>query len=454
MAVVIVGMLDEREEALKVIKEQIEGRGHRTLLTDITVGTGALVPSLKADVTSAELLALAKGAETLDVDARQTALMAEGLKRKVLALSDAGELDGIIAITGMTGALISLEAMKALPFGVPKLLITSSASMPAHAEQYAEYLAYGDITVMHAMIDTVGMNSLVRTLAVNGANAVSGMVEGRHLQTQEKKLSAAITEFGFCEKGAHFIRRILEEHYEVVSFHSNGLGDQAAVGLVRKGYFAAFVDLVPGAFSEYLLGGNRASGPDRLDIAADEPIPYILCPGGFDMISCGPLERREKRDPLWVGRRLGERKLHVQDAFRVQARTSTEEMGQIALAVSERLNRYILKERVKVVIPLGGFSVLSTRGGELYDPEADLAFTESVKSRLDHEIEVIEVATDINSPEFSEVVMAAVSKSLSALREGATGWDRSKFPRKECRRGEQPDESKAITSIPAGESHR
>ncbi|HUJ69272.1 MAG TPA: Tm-1-like ATP-binding domain-containing protein [Syntrophorhabdales bacterium] len=416
MAVVIVGMLDEREEALKVIKEQIEKRGHRTLLADITVGTGALVPSLKADVTSGELLELAKVSGALGADALGTALMAEGLKRKVMALSESGELEGIIAITGMTGALISLEAMKALPFGVPKLLITSSASMPAHAEQYAGYLAFGDITVMHAMIDTVGMNSLVRTLAINGANAVSGMVEGRHLQTPEKRLSAAITEFGFCEKGAHFIRRILEEEYEVVSIHSNGLGDQAAVGLVRQGYFAAFVDLVPGAYSEYLLGGNRASGPDRLDIAADQPIPYILCPGGFDMISCGPLERREKGDPLWVSRRLGERKLHVQDAFRVQARTSIEEMRQIASAVSERLNRYILKARVKVVIPLRGFSVLSAAGGELYDPEADLAFTESLKKQLDPEIEVIEVAIDINSPEFADVVTGAVSKCLSALR--------------------------------------
>ncbi|MGD0658453.1 MAG: Tm-1-like ATP-binding domain-containing protein [Syntrophorhabdales bacterium] len=418
MAVAIVGMLDEREEALKVIKDEIEKRGHRALLMDITVGTGALVPFLTADVTSGELLGLAKGAKVSDAGKKETAasLMAEGLKRKVLALHESGELEGMIAITGMTGALISLEAMKALPFGVPKLLITSSAAMPAHAEQYAEYLAFGDITVMHAMIDTVGMNGLVRTLATNGANAISGMVEGRRLQVPEKRLSAAVTEFGFCEKGATFVRRLLEDEYEVVSFHSNGLGDQAAVGLVRQGYFAAFVDLVPGAYSEYLLGGNRASGPDRLDIAADQPIPYILCPGGFDMVSCGPLERRDKGDPLWVSRKLGERKLHVQDAFRVQARTSMEEMRQIATAVSERLNQYILKTRVKVLIPLEGFSALSVAGGELYDPAADRAFTESFKGQLDPEIEVIEVATDINSPEFARIVAGAVSKALSALR--------------------------------------
>ena len=109
---------------------------------------------------------------------------------------------------------------------------------------------------------------------------------------------------------------------------TTGLGDQAAVGLVRH-CFAAFVDLAPGAYSEHLLGGNRASGPDRFDIAADQPIPYILCPGGFDMVSCGLFSRGGTRaHPLRVFRKLGERKLHVQDAFRVQARTSMEEMSR------------------------------------------------------------------------------------------------------------------------------
>jgi len=136
------------------------------------------------------------------------------------------------------------------------------------------------------------------------------------------------------------------------------------------------------------------------------------------MISCGPLERKDKGDALWVSRSLAERKLHVQDALRVQARTSVEEMEQTAAAVAERLNRYILKARVKVVIPLKGFSSVSVAGGELYDPTADQTFIETLKERLDQEIEVIEVATDINSREFAKVVAGALSKALSAVREG------------------------------------
>jgi uncharacterized protein (UPF0261 family) len=332
MAVVIVGMLDEREEALRTIKERVEERGHRTLLIDISVGTGAIMPSLKADVSWQEVAGLADGAGGQGSGEEETAVarMAVGLTKKVAALHESHELEGIVAITGMTGALITLAAMKALPYGVPKLLITSSTAMPAHASQFAEYLAVKDITVMHAVVDTVGMNSFVRVLAVNGANAISGMVETGRPPEETQKPSVAITEFGFCDRGAHFVRQILEETFEAVSFHSNGMGDQAAKELVRQGHFAAFIDLVPGAYSEYLLGGNRASAPDRLDIAADQPIPYVFCPGGFDMISCGPLERRDKGDPLWVSRNLGARKLHIQDAMRVQARTTVDEMVQLA----------------------------------------------------------------------------------------------------------------------------
>ena len=109
---------------------------------------------------------------------KATSLMAEGLTKKVLELHQAGELKGMIAIAGMTGTFLSLTAMKALPFGVPKLLISSVAAMPAYANRLAEYFGLRDITVMHTVVDTVGLNPLVRTLAVNGANAICGMVEG------------------------------------------------------------------------------------------------------------------------------------------------------------------------------------------------------------------------------------------------------------------------------------
>jgi uncharacterized protein (UPF0261 family) len=422
MSIAIIGMLDEREEALSFIKSQIELRGHQTLLMDISIGTGAIAPSLKADISCGELSKLgggpADGVAQILPDQRDKAIsiMAKGLTEKISVLQATGALQGIIAISGMTGALIALPAMKATPFGFPKVLISSAVALPIHAAQFADYFALRDITVMHAVVDTVGMNALVRKLALNGANAISGMAEGTEAFTQESKPSIAITEFGFCEKGAHFIRELLKKDFELVSFHAQGLGDRAAMELIPQGPFQAFIDLVPGAFSEYLFGGNRGtSGPDRLDIAAKLPIPYILCPGGFDIISCGPIERRDRDDALWTSRKLADRKLFIQEHPRVQARLSAEEMGTVASAAAEKLNCYDKKSRVKVMIPKRGFSSLSVDGGPLCDPASDAVFTAVLKKCLDHEIQIIEVDTDINSREFAKVVVDTLLKIMEFL---------------------------------------
>ena len=416
MAIVIVGMLDEREEALRLIRDRIRQRGHETCLIDISVGSGAIVPTLECEVTPGQLSDLAEGSAGLAVsrgDSTNT-VATEGLKAKVRDMQARGEVQGIIAITGMTGALISLPAMMELPFGIPKILISGATTQPVHAAKFGDYFARRDITVMHTVVDTVGMNPLVRSLALNGADAVSGMVEGGRTSLEGGRPSVAVTEFGYVDKGAHYLREILEEQFDVVSIHAMGMGDRAALDLVPQGVFEAFVDLMPGSFSEHVLGGNRDAGPDRLDVAADLSIPYIFCPGGFDMISCGPPERRDSNDPLWTSRRLAERKLYVQPP-RVQARTSPEEMEETALAVAERLNRYQNKARVKAVVPLRGLSSLSAEGGSLNDPAADAAFASSLRRHLDPEIEIVEVDTDINNPVFARAVADALSRALRGV---------------------------------------
>jgi uncharacterized protein (UPF0261 family) len=422
MSIVIVGMLDEREEALKIIKEQIEKRRYKTILIDVSIGTGALASSLKADVTCEEIAQ--RGGGTIErikgmlakEREKATSIMAEGLAKKVTELYQAGELHGLIAIAGMTGTFISLTAMKSLPFGVPKLLISSVTAMPAYANRLADYFGVRDITVMHSVVDTVGLNPLIRTLAINGANAISGMVEGRETFKMEEKPSIALTEFGFCDKGAHYVRELLEKDYDLISFHATGLGDRAAVDLVSQGFFEAFIDLVPASFSEYLFGGNRAAGPNRLDAALRTSIPYILAPCGFDMISCGPIERKDKGDPLWVSRRLGERKLLIQDAMRVQARTSVEEMETIAKSVAEKLNQYGNKKLVKFVIPKKGFSSLSVEGGALYDPVADQAFINKLRKHLNPGIDIVEVDANINTPEFARAIVEALKESFKSIK--------------------------------------
>jgi uncharacterized protein (UPF0261 family) len=418
MSIAVCGMLDEREEGLRTIKEQIEQRGHKTILIDFSIGTGGIETSLKADITCDELaraggMGIDEIRETLAKEREKaTSAMAQGLAKKVLELYQAGELKGIIAVGGMTGTFMSITAMKALPFGVPKLLISSVTAMPAYASRLAEFFSVRDITVMHSVVDTVGLNPLVRSLMVNGAGAICGMVEKYEPPQKEAKPSIAITEFGFCDKGAHYVRELLENDYNFVSFHAQGLGDKAVEDLVGQGLFEGFVDLVPANLGEYLLGGNRAAGPDRLEAAGRVGIPYILSPCGFDMISCGPLERKDKGDPLWTSRKLAERKMLVQDAMRVQARTNAEEVQTIARAVAEKLNKHRNKKLVKFVIPTRGFSSLSVESGALYDPDTDSAFIDELRKSLDPEIQIIEVDTHINTPEFARAVADALGESF------------------------------------------
>lgn len=419
MAIAVVGMIDEREEILSLIKKRIERQGQKALLIDITIGTGAIKPSIKADIDYSKISLLGGGpsegvAKYLPARREKAiSIMAKGLQEKIMALHMRGELDGILAVTGLTGAMISLPAMKELPFGIPKIIMSSAMALPVHADKYAEFVCVKDITVMHAVVDTVGMNALVRKLAINGADAISGMVGGSEDAELREKPSIAITEFGFTDQGAHYIRELMENEYELVSFHANGVGDLAAMEIIPQGSFAAFIDLVPGAFSEYLLGGNRNnSGPDRMDIASELSIPYILCPGGFDIISCGPVERKDSGDPLWEKRKLAERKLYIQEHPRAHARMNGEELEYVAMSVAERLNRYKNKERVKVIIPMRGFSSLSIKGGPMYEPETDKVFGKALKKSLDPEIEIIEVDSDINSRELATAVVNTLANII------------------------------------------
>jgi uncharacterized protein (UPF0261 family) len=422
MPIAIVGMLDEREEALRILKERIEERGQRTILIDISMGVGGIRPTLQADIGNENVARAGGGsmASVREMLARErqkaTATMAEGLVREVSRLHEEGRLQGMVAVGGMTGTTISLPAFRALPFGVPKLLISSAAAMPAYAGKLSEYFGVRDITVMHAVVDTVGANPLVKALMTNGAGAICGMAESHRPVGRDPKPSIALTEFGFCDKGAEHVRQLLgQKGYNVISFHATGTGDRAAEDLVGQGLFQAFVDMVPAGAAEHVLGGNRDAGPNRLEAAVRQGMPYLLSPCGFDMLSCGPIERREKGDALWASRKLAERKLLIQDAMRVQARTNGEEMKLIAHAVAAKLNQHERKSVVRFLIPVKGFSSVSGEGGALHDPETDRVFVEALKGALHPEIRVQEVEAHINDPAFAAAVVDALEE---CLREG------------------------------------
>ena len=422
MAIILIGMLDEREPALRMAKREIAKRGHETVLIDISIGNGAIVPDLQPEVDNHRIAGYGKTTmdeirQLLAVDReRVTAMMAEGLSVELTALHDAGCVDGVMAVVGMTGAMICLPALKKLSYGTPKLLISTVAAMPTYARQLAEYFGFRDITVMNSVVDTVGLNSMVKRVLINGAGAICGMAETKRDDFSEKP-AIAITEFGFCDTAAQLIRDRLEPDFDMVSFHAAGVGEQAALDYVGHGRFEAFIDLVPAGFSEYLLGGNRSVGPHRFDVGLNLGKPYILAPCGFDMIGCGPIERRNQKDPLWVTRGLADRQLIIQDALRVQARTTPEEMQLIARQTADRLNQSSMPHLIKFIIPTRGFSSLSVQGAGLHRPEADSAFIQTLKQSLNKCIELLEVDADINAPPFAATVARVLQKMLNSQRD-------------------------------------
>ncbi len=410
--IAILASLDTKRGEVELLRERIRRCGHVPVVVDTSM---ARVSVDDVDVP-AEAVARAGGGDheairaSRDTDAA-SAVMIRGAVAVLTELLAAGRLDGIVSVGGASGTAVGTTVMKALPFGVPKLMVSSTASMPAYA---AGYIGTCDIAMMHSVVDLAGVNSLTRPILERAAGAIVGMAEASsgpiRLERGERPL-VALTEFKFAEGCARSVReRLAEEGYEVIAWHANGIGDRAMDELIAQGLFDAVVDLVPAGVLEELLGGNRASGPDRMEAAGRRGIPQVVTPSGFDMLSCGPLARRDGDDPLWAGRRLHDRALFLPDAFRVQARTSPEELRELAEVVARKLNQ--AGGPVDVLVPLGGWSELSEPGGPLHDPGADAAFLDALQPLLGPAVVLRWVDGALNSAAFAAEVVAAVTSRL------------------------------------------
>jgi len=405
--IVILSTLDTKGEEAGYLEGLIQAQGFKTILMDTSIGGE---PTIRPDISSEEVAA-AGGGNIRDIRASRntgevTPIMVRGASLKVLELLARGELDGIISFGGASNTTSATTVMKALPFGIPKLMVSSTASMPAYA---AMYIGTKDITMMHSVVDISGLNDLTKAVLERAAGGICGMAAASEGAVKPKSTSPliALSTFKFAEEcGQHAMALLEKKAYTVIPFHAQGMGDKAMEELIDQGLFQAVFDLVPAGVSEELLGGNRAAGPHRLEAAGRAGIPQVVTPCGFDMLSCGPLGRREKRDPLWTTRELAKRKIFIPDEFRVQARTSAEELRDIAVLVAQKLNQ--AKGPVKILIPVKGWSTLSVEGADLYDPETDAVFAPALKERLRPGIEVSELPMEMNSAEFAGALVGAL----------------------------------------------
>jgi uncharacterized protein (UPF0261 family) len=421
--IVMVTTLDTKGSEAAFLRTLIQDRGYRVMLLDTNTGGE---PSIPPDISAKEVAEAGGGniekMKKMKDTAKVSSIMIEGSIKKVKSLLENGELDGIISFGGASNTANATAIMKSLPFGIPKVMLSSTAAMPAYA---GGYFGTKDITMIHSVVDIAGLNPLVQDVLKSAAGAICGMVEmgggSRSLAgTARGRDLIALTEFKFSEECCSHVRSLLEEGgFEVIPFHAQGTGDKAMEELLGDGLFQGVMDIVPAGVGEELLGGNRAAGPNRLETAGEMGVPQIITPCGFDMLSCGPLERSDRGDPLWVSKNIKNRKLFIADAFRVQARTTIQELREIAREVARKLNRS--QGAVTILIPLKGWSSLDKEGMPLYDPGADKAFVDELRVHLTSKIPLIELDLHLNTREFAQEAVNEFIRLFEAKRSRSSG---------------------------------
>lgn len=400
--VLIMGTMDTKGEELAYLQTQLHAAGFRTLLVDVGI---LKEPHQTVDVSSWEV-AREAGVDLRQVVAagdrrRSVQVMIEGASLLTSRLFAQRKFDGVIGVGGGTGTHIVTEAMKTLPIGIPKLMVSTVA-----CRDMRQVIGTKDITMMHSVVDMLGLNAVSKMILSNAAGAIAGMVQ-RHRPLRKERTLVGLTVFGFCTEGGMHAKRCMEElGYEMVAFHANGTGGMAMEDLIEQGILAAVLDFATHEFSDQLYNGYCSGiGPGRMETAGRKGVPQVIVPGGLDCIVL------EFDSPKTVPPQFRDREIFWYD-FRSGVRTSKEEMRIFAEDFSRKLNG--ARGPVKIVVPLKGWSEADKEGGPLYNPEINAFFVAELKRRLDNNIEIIEVQAHINEPAFSKVAVDTLHEMIKS----------------------------------------
>jgi uncharacterized protein (UPF0261 family) len=332
-------------------------------------------------------------------------LMLEGVRAVVLREYAEGRVHGVLCLGGAEGALLGAAAMHALPVGVPKLIVSPSAS---GRRAFGPFVGEGDVSVMHSVIDILGLNEISRAIFDNAAAAVAGMARdgGRPVGELGEKC-VGITMLGQTTPGVMRVRdALVEAGHEPVIFHANGVGGPAMEHLVEAGALGGVVDYTLSELANTLLDGIHATGPDRLRVAGRHGIPQVVVPGCVDFFNQGARET--------VPERYRARKSYFHNPVATLVRLDADEEAALGRMVAERLNE--ATGPVHVVAPTRGFSLADAEGGDLWDPEADRAFLDSLRTSLRPDIPYEQLDAHVDDPAFAEVV---AQRYLSLTQEPA-----------------------------------
>ncbi|MEV5981832.1 Tm-1-like ATP-binding domain-containing protein [Streptomyces sp. NPDC052114] len=419
--VVLVGTLDTKGEEYAWLRERLREYGGDVLLVD----AGVRPPPDRAPAADvpADEVARAAGHDLADLRAAgdrgaAVAAMAEGAARVVLDLYREGRLHAVLAAAGSGGSAIAAQAMRALPIGVPKVLVSTMAG-----GDVAPYVDSSDLTMMYSVVDVSGINSVSRQVLANAAAAAAGMAHrrergGEELAGPRRKVVAA-TMFGVTTPAVDAARaRLADLGYEVLVFHATGAGGRAVEKLAADGLLDGVLDLTTTELADELVGGVLSAGPTRLTAAGAAAVPQVVAPGALDMVNFGP--------ETSVPERFAGRRLLAHNPTVTLMRTTAAEMAALGAALGRKLAA--ARGPAELFWPLRGVSAVDAPGGPFADPAADHAGLDALRETVrDSAVRLHEVDAHINDASFA-VAMADRLHHLITERSAAPATQRPAPP--------------------------
>ncbi|MEU9872192.1 MULTISPECIES: Tm-1-like ATP-binding domain-containing protein [Actinomadura] len=392
--VVLVGTLDTKGAEYAWLRERVRELGCDTVLVDAGVGPSEVT----ADVT-AEEVAEAGGASLQalrDAGDRGAAVTAMG-EGAAVVLAALDRVDAVLAVGGSGGSSIAARAVRDLPIGLPKLIVSTMAS-----GDVSPYVGAKDVTLTYSVVDIAGLNRLSRLILGNAAAAAAGMAKAHAVPEpapDERPLVAA-SMFGVTTPAVDAARERLDElGYEVLVFHATGAGGRALEGLVESGLLAGVLDLTTTELADDLVGGVLSAGPDRLTAAGRHGVPQVVAPGALDMVNFGPRGT--------VPERFGQRMLYVHNPTVTLMRTTAEEMGELGRRMAAKLAA--ATGPTALFVPLKGVSALDAPGMPFHDPVADVACFMALEDVAGAEM----LDMHINDPEFGRAMADRLHRLIS-----------------------------------------
>jgi len=397
-SIVIIVTLDTKSVEAAYLRDRILELGHRPLIID--VGCGGL-PKMEADISAAEVAQAADAnldslRTSRDRD-MATGAMIRGAVIKLTASCQAGEVEGLISIGGMSSAVMASSIYREMPYRIPKLLLTTAASLP----QANQFFGPSGVTVMHSLVEVAALNRLLMGELARAAGAICGMVEGQGLVKLPAVLKPmiAMSTNGWVETPAQYLAKELTDRYEIVRFHGTGLPEVVMEKLIEEDYFSAVIDLVPSSITNERFDGSRISWPRRLEVAAEKGIPQVVAPSLVNVIS------RTRDASAALAEEMKIRKYYFMDSLRILLWLTKEELTDIASVYAEKLNK--ATGPTKFLIPMKGWLNVETEDSEYFEPESIRAFVDVLKKELKPEVEIREIDANIDTVEFGQAVLAA-----------------------------------------------